>query len=290
MIKIGILISYDYKFVFECIKHIYDYADEIILAYDKNSQTWSGNTFEIDPTFFTEIKEIDPLKKIKFYSDNFYDKSLSAMKNDTRERNMLSKFMGPDCWQLQIDADEYFLNFDKVVGFLKQHSFYLKQPDKYPLTIRGKWITLFKKTDNGFLYIENDESFSFGTNQVESYNFARDIDCTVLKSNFYCVHQSWAREEEEIYQKVNNWSHKDDFDQNIFFDFWRKVNETNFHEYNNFHPIYPQEWKKLSFIACHSVADFTEKYAQLNQKKINKKTKLPKKHRNRLLKNLLNIR
>jgi hypothetical protein len=33
------------------------------------------------------------------------------MECDTRERNMLAKYMGEGGWHVQIDADEYFADF-----------------------------------------------------------------------------------------------------------------------------------------------------------------------------------
>jgi hypothetical protein len=54
------------------------------------------------------------------------------------ERNMISKKMGNNCWQLQIDCDEYFLNFEKVFKFLNDNSFLLTNPSSNPILLKGK--------------------------------------------------------------------------------------------------------------------------------------------------------
>lgn len=262
-VKIGFLISYDYKYIYDALKIVYDYADEIILAIDINRQTWAGKPYHFDESFFESIKAIDPKNKITFYEDDFYVETMTPMELDTRERNMLSKKMGPDCWQLQIDADEYFLNFDEVYKFLQDNRFLVYRPDINPVNIRANWITLFRKTDNGFLYIDNEENFPFATNLIGKYNFARDMggkhNDEVL-ANFTALHHSWAREPEEIHQKINNWSHKDDFDGDAFYKFWLTVDETNYKEITDFHPIYKGAWLSLKFIACTDIHDFIRKF------------------------------
>lgn len=286
-IKVGILISYDYKYAFDCISIIYEYVDEIILAVDINKKTWSGNTFEIDETFFESISKIDNLNKITIYKDNFYNPDNTSMENETMERNMISKKMGNNCWQLQIDCDEYFLNFEKVFKFLNDNSFLLTNPSSNPILLKGKWITLFKKTEKGFLYIDNDEFFSFGTNLKESYSFARNVECKTFHSNFYALHQSWARDEDEILQKIKNWGHKTDFDVDSFFRFWMTVNESNYTEIKNFHPVYPEEWKELKYIEAKSIDGFINIYKKLHKEKLEQTNKFSSKYFIKHIKNKL---
>ncbi|MFT3795766.1 hypothetical protein [Flavobacterium sp.] len=262
-VKIGFLISYDYKYIYDALRIVYDYADEIILAIDKDRLTWAGKPYDFDESLFEKIKAVDPKNKISFYEDAFYVPGMTPMELDTRERNMLSEKMGADCWQLQIDADEYFLNFDEVYQFLQKNRFLVYRPDLNPVNIRGNWITLFKKTENGFLYIDNEEHFPFATNLVGKYNFARDMggkhNDEVL-TNFRALHHSWARDPEEIHQKINNWSHKDDFDGEAFFKFWLSIDENNYRDIYDFHPIYKGAWLKLKFIASTDIHDFIQKF------------------------------
>ncbi len=266
-VKIGFLISYDYKYIFDAMPLVYDYADEIILCVDVNRNTWAGKKYELDPDFFDRIRAIDPRGKIVFFEADFYVPTLTPMENDTRERNMLSEKMGPDCWKLQIDADEYFLNFDRVYAFLQKHRYLLSKPTHNRVNIRANWITLFKKTAHGYIYIDNEEDFSFATNLVGEHYFARDLEGRnnrEIYTNFRVLHHSWAREPHEVYQKIKNWSHKDDFDGDAFYDFWMSIDESNYMDFHDLHPIYPGAWQKLKFIACKDVQDFIDQFNATN--------------------------
>lgn len=115
IIKIGFLISYDYQMLKTSLPLVYASADEIFLAIDYKRRTWSGNSFEISDDFFSWIEIFDKDKKIHIYEDDFYDPSLSVKDNDTRERNMLGIRMGSGGWHLQVDSDEYFVDFSMFV-------------------------------------------------------------------------------------------------------------------------------------------------------------------------------
>lgn len=262
-IKVGFLISYDYKYIFDALPIVYDYADEIVLVIDINRQTWAGKPYYLPEDFKAQMKAIDPDNKIVFLEDDFYVPELSPMENDTRERNILSNFMGPDCWKLQIDADEYFLNFGAVVAFLQKHRYLLYKPKLNAVNIRGNWITLFKKTQHGYIYIDNEEHFSFATNLTGEHFFARDLASThnrEIYTNFRVLHHSWARDPEEVQQKIRNWSHKDDFDGDRFFEFWSSIDEHNYHLFKDLHPIYKGAWLGLKFIACANIEEFMSKF------------------------------
>jgi len=262
-IKIGFLVSYDCKYIFDALRIVYDFADEIILAIDADRMSWAGKPYDFDESFFDQIKSVDPQNKITIFEDHFYLENLSPIENETRERNLLSRKMGADCWKLQIDADEYFVDFASVYAFLQQHRYLLSKPKYNAVNIRGNWITLFKKTQNGYLYIDNEEDFSFATNVVGAHFFGRDLASKTnreIYAGFEVIHQSWAREPEEIYQKINNWGHKDDFDTEAYFEFWMNVNEANYTQFTNLHPVYPEDWKCLKFIACADIHDFCVKF------------------------------
>lgn len=278
-VKIGFLISYDYKYLFDALPIVYGHADEIILAIDRNRNTWAGNKFDLPDAFFTQVKAADPKNKIVFFEEDFFVPSLAPMENEVRERNMISELMGPDCWQLQIDADEYFINFDEVIGFLQKNRFLVYRPDINPVNLRANWITLFKKTENGFLYIDNEENFPFATNLVGKYNFGRDMGGKYndeIVTNFRALHHSWARDPEEIHQKINNWGHKNDFDGEAFFKVWMSIDETNYKEFIDFHPIYKGAWHSLKFIACNDIHDFIVQFDASNPAP--KKTRLQRKY------------
>ena len=74
--------------------------------------------------------------------------------------------------------------------------------------------------------------------------------CRNLYCNHRLLHQSWARPETEIYQKIHNWSHNTDVDAEGYFNFWKSTNRHNAPFLRDFHP-FPQcraTWHTLKFI------------------------------------------
>lgn len=263
-IKIGYVVSYDYEMFFTSVKQVYNYADKIYVAIDKNHQTWSGNYFEIENDFFEEVKLFDVKKKIEFYFDDFYVPGLSPMECETRERNMLLKKMGKG-WLMQLDVDEYLYDFAKVRRFLKQHWYLTLFPKLTPIVFQGYFITLFKKLPDGYLYIENNEKFSFITN-CKHYEGARanhSISNHLMRAKV--IHQSWARSEEQVFLKLSNWGHRDDFDTKRYFEFWKNLNADNYESFLNMHPQRPEMWDKLHYLPSSSIEDFIQSYAEKNK-------------------------
>lgn len=250
MIKVGFLVSYDFKYLYKSIPLVYNEADKIVLAVDKNRETWSGNTFVIDDSFFDWIKEFDTRNKITIYEDSFYIAENTPAENDTRERNLLAKAMGEGGWHIQIDSDEYFNNFKSFTDFLKKNNHYLSNPEVNPVEIHVQWITLFRKVEDGFLYIKDAlDAIEIATNYPK-YKYMRSTrHINKIITKFILLHQSWARDEDEIYTKITNWSHRDDSDNIAFFEFWKKINLTNYKEIKNFHESDPAKWKSLGFVS-----------------------------------------
>lgn len=246
-INVGILISYDYKYLPICLKQIYDYSDRICLAIDRSRLMWSGKKYAFDESFFHWIKQYDKNNKIEIYEDDFTDCSLSAMQNDERERRMIWEKMsdGTPSWHLQIDTDEYFINFKGFVDYLHN----LEQEYYGKMSVTCDWITLFKKDINGFIYVDNESSHSrVHIASTDGFRFKPSKGELMIKSPFKILHQSWARSEEEVYQKIKNWGHNSDFDTERYFKFWTTVNVDNYKLIKNFHPLYGPYWKNLQYI------------------------------------------
>lgn len=72
-------------------------------------------------------------------------------------------------------------------------------------------------------------------------------------TKFVLLHQSWARDEDEIYTKITNWSHRDDSDNIAFYQFWKNINLNNYTEFKNFHENDPTKWKSLGFISENEI-------------------------------------
>lgn len=244
-IKVAFCVSYDWDMLKVSLPLVYDEADVICLALDKDRISWSGNKFEFDDTaFFRFVEETDKKTKIRVYEDDFHLTNLKPMENEVRQRNLMADFMGKDeGWHLQLDADEYFVDFAGFVRYLKT----LRPGRK--INVCCPWITLYKRIDTGFLMVnperfENVEFIPIATN-APSYGHGRRNGYFNHYTSFEILHQSWAREPDEVWQKLNNWGHRDDADINVYFDLWKNVNEHNYAGYKNFHQIKSELWPSL---------------------------------------------
>ena len=198
--------------------------------------------------------------------------NVSPIDLDTRQRNMLAEKLGKGGWHIQIDSDEYPVDFKELTSFLRKHKYLLKNPEKTPVNFFVKFITLFKQTEEGFFVISPyTEPCFLITNQPNYINarFPKNDFHIVLDS--YIIHQSWARDEEEILKKITNWGHKNDFDTKNFFDFWKNLNEDNYSSLQNFHPLNPADWKSVKFIKAKNIEeaiDFFRTSKEFADKKI----------------------
>lgn len=266
-IKVGYLISYDYELLFTSLKELYNYVDSVYLAIDVNRKTWSGNYFVIPEAFFEKINRIDVKKKIHIYEDIFYVPNLTPIECDTRERNMLLKKMGKG-WLMQVDVDEYIYEFKCISKYLKKYWYLTIFPKITPIIFRGKLVVLYKQISNGYLYIEDNESFPFITNYPK-YDLVRsNSNIKNHFTNINVIHQSWARTEEEIKIKIYNWGHRDDFDTQEYFNFWKNLTSSNYLNCKNLHPIVPEIWKELHFLPSTSIDDFILKYKASNKQNL----------------------
>jgi len=244
IIKAGYLISYDYKYVKTSLPRIYPDVDEIFFAVDVNGKTWSGEDLEISNDFWDWVKEFDADHKITIYRDEFYRAGLTPMECDTRERNMLGMKMGEADWYIQIDSDEYFVDFATFINKLKEYA------ADIPTSVYCSVATLFKQLSDGFLLIdESFETLSFATNHPV-YDLARNN--TSGNQHVYwddlVLHQSWARSSKEIALKLANWSHKNDFNTESFYKLWTAIDEYNYYCLADFHPLNPKTWPRLTMM------------------------------------------
>lgn len=259
-IKLSFCVAYDWKFLKFSLPLVYPYADQICLAIDKDRISWAGKPFEFDEDGFRSlIESIDKDHKIKIYEDDFHQQNLTPMENEIRQRKLMSSFMGEGtAWHLQLDSDEYFLNFKDFVQYLKN----LKP--KRPVNVCCPWITMYKQLDEGFLMIQQEkfkqiEFIPIATN-APLYHHGRRNGHFNHFVNFPILHQSWARSREEVLQKLNNWGHNLDFDIPKYYQFWDSLGKENYSEIKNFHPFRPEEWSSLQLIPAQSIQDLLDNY------------------------------
>lgn len=250
-IKVGYLISYDYEYVKNSLPLLYDDVDYIAIAVDINRRTWTGKPFEIPDAFFQWLKIFDVSNKIHLYEDDFCDLNITTMECETRERNMLSQFMGKGGWHVQIDTDEYFIDFK---SFKKYITKYIDYDVEHVLLV--PFYTIFKEDENGFYIVKDAEEYVPVAFNNPKFIRARYTECTnkhVVPSPV--LHQSWAKDEEQIRKKIENWGHKNDFDTEKYFQLWSFVDSYTYKHLKNLHPLAENGWKSLEYIQTTNIPD-----------------------------------
>lgn len=262
-IHVGFLLSYDYELLKLAIPPVYKDSDRIFIAIDENYMTWSGNKFDVDPAFFTWLGEFDTDNKIELYRDNFYVPTLTTTQMDTRERKMLSDQMGIGNWLIQVDSDEYFIDFADFVRQLRKYDHYLDNPEKHKIQIAAFWLIIYKYTENGILYVDKPMKSIFATNYPNYKAFRRTNERVIYLDNLV-LHESVSRSEEELRYKLSNWSHNTHVNDS-FMDKWLKVDETNYKDFQDFYYIEPDRWKTLDYFPTKNI-DEVKKYTKGSKK------------------------
>ncbi len=83
-----------------------------------------------------------------------------------------------------------------------------------------------------------------------------------IYTDFKIMHQSWARPEKEILQKLSNWGHKLDFNSQEYFNKWKMLNADNYKSFRNFHPIKRDLWPSLEFGKGATVNQFISNFRE----------------------------
>ncbi|MGL5111460.1 MAG: hypothetical protein ACRC6O_02350 [Flavobacterium sp.] len=250
-IQTGYLVSYDYELLKTSLPTVYNESDGVFIAIDVNRNTWSGNRFSIDNSFFEWIKAFDVDKKVVIYEDDFYVPELTSMECEIRERKMLADKMGIGNWIVQIDCDEYFVDFKKFVSHLRRYDAYLIHPERRPIQICAFWVMLYKYTASGILYVDKPLKAIFATN-YPNYKSGRRIKERQIYTDTIVLHESLSRSEADLRFKLDNWGHNVDVDKG-FLDKWLAVTENNYNDYKDFYYLQAKKWKKLGFFSSKNI-------------------------------------
>jgi hypothetical protein len=264
-IKVGMLVSYDYELLRNSMLPVYEYADKIVLAVDIDGKTWSGNNMHIPDDFWQWIRKFDTQHKIEIYRDSFYVAGLTSIQNDTRERNMLARYMGEGGWHIQVDADEYFIDFKDLVDFLH----YLDNKKPHINCVKFQLLTLFKKTPNAFLFAKEESKYFMAATTVPDYIRCRNIKKPrAINYSQRLIHDSWARSEEDLWIKLKNWGHNNDFNTEGYFQYWKAIDEKNYMFARNLHPMVPTYWPSLEIVESSNIQELLE-HIRSNKKLLN---------------------
>lgn len=265
-IHVGFLLSYDYEKLKLSIPPVYSSADKIFIAEDIDKNTWTGNKFHVDKSFYNWIKEFDTDGKIEFYRDNFYLSHLTGIQNDTRERHMLSMKMGIGNWLIQVDSDEYFLDFDSFVKQLRTYDKFLDNPEQTPIQISGFHVDIYKYLEDGLLYVKDTCKVLLATN-YPNYKLARQTRERVIYVNSLVFHESLARTEEELEFKLKNWGHSHELNDEFMIK-WKKANKDNYDEIKNVFYLNPKQWSSIGYIKTKNIEELKHNLKNIDIKKI----------------------
>lgn len=255
-IQVGYLVSYDYEMLRTSLLTTYSGSDSIFLAIDRNRKTWNGESFVIEDSFFEWMKIFDTEKKIIIYEDDFYVPTFTTMQCEIRERKMLAEKMGAGNWIVQVDCDEYFIDFKQFVSDLRKYDAYLLNPEKHPIQICAYWIMLYKYTNNGILYVDKPLKAIFATNYPD-YKNGRRINNRQIYTNNIVLHESLSRTEEELRFKFENWGHNIDVNKD-FLKKWLIIDENNYKDYKDFYYLQAERWKKLAYFPSKNFDEIRE--------------------------------
>lgn len=254
-LKIGLCIAYDWEMLKTALPLFYNHVDKICLSLDINRRTWAGNAFHFDERdFFDYVKNIDVENKIDVYQDDFYQDKINPMNNEVYQRNQIAKRLGEGGWHIQIDVDEYFIDFEKLAFFLRNNY----QKFNKEVNICLPFYIMFKKLSNNSFFIKGIMEWVPVVTNYPKYVFGRRNGYFNYKFDSPIIHQSWARSETEIQQKISNWGHKNDFDVQQFFEKWKKLDVSNYKEWLDFHPIDGKVWHELVLIEGKTIKELID--------------------------------
>ncbi len=250
----------------------YDKVECIVVSTDLK-RGWSGESITPDDTI-ERIRAFDRDNKIEIIEGDYF-KFSEPMKNDTNQRQMtcnrLNEMFPNLDWTVQIDADEEFLNFDKVINRL------VSLPP-WTRSVSWRWIQLFNILPDGrFLTIVHPNGIPI----LEQFAFAHRPDA-ILDACRYpklplsaflprsprirrwsrlefiprldmnpcdaALHFSFAKSEARILEKLRTWSHSKDFDIERFFELWLR-SKTEWKSISDFHPVFPIAWPRLRAVS-----------------------------------------
>ncbi len=264
IIKVGFCVAYDWELLKKSVPIIYELADIIVFSIDKQRKSWAGTPYYFDETAFQSfLLDIDKDKKIQVYEDDFSMPNLSSIENDNRQRNLMAKQMGEGGWHIQIDSDEYFLDFKGFIEYLKKFNANPNFAQK-GINISCGLIPLIKKTESGYIYVDYQgkpiETCPFATNKP-FYSAARRNGYFNHISPFFVLHETWARGEEELLKKISSWGHDNDFiDKESFFRLWQALDAYNCGFIKNFHPLQGEVWPALSYKEGKTIEEFLQNF------------------------------
>ena len=222
-------------FLFESVKRIYSFVDEIIFLI--NYKPWQGEGLREDlvSTFNIATMVLDPDNKIKIVSRKW--------DTEAEQRNHGLKILKEDGieWCLIVDDDELFNRSElnnalemisdpgKNAAFLIHHQIYWKDRETIIEGLFGSFPTL--AMTNGLVSFNENRMILVNKNYTWS---------PISADKIICHHMSYVRSDREMLRKIQSSSHADTVTSNWYEEVWLSWNK----DMTDFHPTTPQAFKK----------------------------------------------
>ncbi len=266
-IKVGFCVAYDWELLKISLPLVYDHSDVICLSLDEGRKSWGGRPYEFDnASFFEFVRETDRENKILVIEGNYSSTKLNSRQNCNLQRTDMADAMKPGGWHIQIDADEYMIDFEGFRKYLLQLNPYPTGEEK-PYNVLVSFIPIFKNIGGKYYLVdfgkEIPESSPFATTKP-LYERAKRNGYFNHLSPFFALHETWARGEKELRFKLANWGHaSEELDTEEkrarYLDMWKELNDSNYSSIKNFHPVHPPNWPKLKAVEAASIRDLIGK-------------------------------
>ena len=216
-----------------------------------------------------DLAAIDTEGKISIIEDNFH-RSSNPVENDTHERNVLKEHCSND-WVFSFDADEILVNakefFVDYCPLIENHK---------DIELMFTWYLLYKRIEDkkGYLIIADEsnehifkkdiQGFTANKN-IHTYHYCRWTNASKkLLSPLAILHYSFCRNDQELSDKINNFTHSVESKQDPFYTVQQQVTYDNYLNLRNFktHGAGAQ-WPSLKFIPDEHMKTYLDQEAKL---------------------------
>jgi hypothetical protein len=240
------LISYDHDLLLDLLPRLLPFVDEVLLGLDRDRLSWAGRPIGIPDAFFDALRRLDGAEKIRIVERPFYAPGRTPMELDTAERNALAAEATPGSWLVSVDADERLLDPEGFFRWLAT-----APPDR---CVMASWITVYKDLGDAALVVTARadgglEQFPLAT-RGGPFTSARYTAQPKIDGPAVALHFSWSRSEAALRTKLENWSHRADFDLERALAAWRALDGDSYAGWRDFHPIWPGLWPGLQKVAA----------------------------------------
>jgi hypothetical protein len=180
---------------------------------------------------------------------------------------MMAEKMGRGGWHIQIDCDEYFVDFGGFKNYLLALNPCPSGKEK-PYNVLVGLCDLYKKVQGGYLIVDagRERPFTapFATTRPE-YLSAKQSGHFNRLSPFYVIHETWSRGIDELRFKLENWGHssaelKEEKVRESYIKLWEAIDAYNFQFVRDFHFAVPYCWHQLQFVKASNMEDLLKKF------------------------------